>query len=75
MWTYDVYIKTERNRTKQSGFRLLFSTKAPCLLGKAPVLEGFEVVPRRGLEPPTYGLGIRCSVQLSYRGVIEKDEI
>ena len=29
-----------------------------------------EMVPRRGLEPPTYGLGIRCSVLLSYRGKV-----
>ena len=27
-----------------------------------------ELVPRRGFEPPTPGLGILCSVQLSYRG-------
>ena len=29
------------------------------------------MVPRIGFEPTTYGLGIRCSVLLSYRGVIE----
>ena len=27
-----------------------------------------RVVPLRRFERPTYGLGIRCSIQLSYRG-------
>jgi tryptophan halogenase len=27
-------------------------------------------VPLEGLEPPTGGLEIRCSIQLSYRGVL-----
>jgi hypothetical protein len=31
---------------------------------------GPEMVPRRGLEPPTYRLGICCSVLMSYRGLM-----
>ena len=32
------------------------------------------MVPQRGLEPPTYGLGNRCSVQMSYWGVLRARE-
>jgi hypothetical protein len=28
----------------------------------------FILVPPDGLEPPTYALGVRCSIQLSYEG-------
>ena len=28
-------------------------------------------VPRTGLEPATYGLEVRCSIQLSYRGILK----
>jgi hypothetical protein len=32
------------------------------------------MAPREGLEPPTRGLEIRCSIRLSYRGAAERRE-
>ncbi len=36
-------------------------------------LAGFEflMASREGFEPPTYGLEVRCSIQLSYRDKME----
>ncbi|GEM_PF-2636585 len=36
---------------------------------RSPLSFVRRLVPRAGFEPATYGLGIRCSVQLSYRSV------
>jgi hypothetical protein len=38
-------------------------------------LPRMGLVPRRGLEPPTYRLGICCSVQMSYWGLLKKGGI
>ena len=34
-----------------------------------PIKIKNKMAPRSGLEPETYGLEVRCSVQLSYRGL------
>ena len=39
---------------------------------RSPLRSERRLVPRAGLEPTTYGLGIRRSVQLSYRCVAVK---
>ena len=30
---------------------------------------------QKGFEPPTYGLEVRCSIQLSYRGTVHIQQI
>ncbi len=39
------------------------------------IVRWVEMVPRARLERATYGLGNRCSVQLSYRGVESREMI
>ncbi len=34
------------------------------------IIHIFRVVPRGGLEPPTHGLELHCSIRLSYRGLL-----
>ena len=44
-------------------FSTVFETVASCQLGYTPVAPSAE------LESATYGLEVRCSIQLSYEGI------
>lgn len=42
-------------------------SKLACIIKKTP--KRWNVVFPRGFEPPTYGLGNRCSILLSYENI------